>query len=114
MGTVLHHRPPIKIGGNFRSRGKGPHTDVEVRVAYSLLQAETLAFMLDGVRLTHLCIMPRTDDYLIMLKGTRKGKKKIAFLDAPTFRDVVVLAATSLDSGHIPWRDDKPRRQATT
>lgn len=107
-GTKLHHRPPIKIGGKFRSPGKGPHTDVEVRVAYSLLHAETLAYMLDGVTLTHWQIMARDDGYLVMFKGVRKGKKLIAFLDAPTWSDAMVISATTLDSGHVPWKRPKP------
>lgn len=88
--------------------GKGPHDDVEVRVAYALLHAEALAFFLSGVRLTELRLMVRDHVHLVMLKGTRKGKKLIAFVPGNTWRDALTCCATSLDTNAVPWRDDKP------
>lgn len=108
MGTLLAGRPAIKIAGEWRTAGKGPHDDVEVRVAYCLVHAEALVFMLHGVRLTQFRITPRKDSVLVMLKGTRQGKKLVAWFSQPTWRSAVTLAATCMDSGHVDWLDDKP------
>lgn len=52
MRTVINARPPIKIEGHFRRQGKGPHTDVEVRVAYGLIHLPATIFMIDDITLT--------------------------------------------------------------
>ncbi len=106
--TVLNGWPPIKIGGEWRPPGQGPHSDVEVRVAYSLFHAEANAFFLDGVVLTQLGMFKKDDGWLLLLKGTRKRKKLKAWLHARTWRDALVLAATCLDCSHITWTVDSP------
>lgn len=106
--TLLAGKPAIKIAGEWRTPGKGPHSDVEVRVAYSLFHAETNAFFLDGVVLTQMGMFKKDDGWLLLLKGTRKKKKLKAWLHAPTWRDALVLAATCLDSCHLNWTIDAP------
>lgn len=104
--------PPIKIGGEWRPKGKGPHDDVEIRVAYGMFHAPTTAAMMDGVSLHH-CWMSQVDDqWRVMLKGTRRGKPMVAFFYGPSWRDAIVLMVTSLDSGHAAWRTDtKPPKK---
>lgn len=108
MPTGKHRQPSIEIDGAWRTQGRGPHDDPEVRTAYSLLHAETLVFFLTGMELTHFSIIKREADYLVMLKGKRKGVKYVAFLNAATFQGACVLAATSLDSGYLSWKLDTP------
>lgn len=106
--TVLNDRPPIKIGGEWRTQGKGPHDDLEVRVAYSLRHGPALCSFLAGLELTQMSLFKREDGWLVMLKGERPGKQRVAFLNASTFEGALVLAATALDSGNVPWKVDVP------
>ena len=108
MGTVLAGAPSIKIDGEWRPQGKGPHDDVEVRVAYSLRHGETLCRFLSGVELTQLTFFKKPEGWLLMLKGTRGKKKLVAFLMAFTFADALVMAATTMDTGKVPWGPDNP------
>lgn len=102
-------RPPIKIGREWRPNGRGPHDDLEVRVAYSLRQGEALCWFLAGLELTQMSIFKQEDGWLVMLKGERPGAKRVAFLNASTFEGALVLAATAMDSGNVPWKLDTPR-----
>lgn len=108
MPAYLAGRPPIKIGGEWRPQGKGPHSDVEVRVAYSLFHAEVNAFFLDGVKLTQMSLFKKDDGWLLLLKGVRRGRKLKAWFVAPSFRDALVVATTSLDCAHVSWQADTP------
>lgn len=108
MGTNLAGKPPIKIGGRWRPLGKGPHDDLEVRVAYSLRHGETLCGFLAGVELTQFTLFKREDGWLVMLKGVRVGRKVVAFLNAADFSGALVLAATSMDTARVPWKKDNP------
>lgn len=47
------------------------------------------------------------DEWRVMLKGERRGKPVVAFLHAATWRDAIVLCATSLDTGNVLWRPDR-------
>lgn len=111
MLTRTNVEPPIKIGGRWRPAGKGPHDDVEIRVAYSFIHLPNAVFLLDGVSLTDFSLMKREDGWLVMLKGTRRGVKKIAWLHAKTWKEAVTLAATATDSQHTPWADPKPPKR---
>lgn len=106
---VVYGAPPMKIGGELRPPGKGPHDDVEVRVAYSLRHGDVLCAFLAGLELTQMSLFKREDGWLVMLKGERGKKKRVAFMNAGTFADALVLVATSLDTNSVPWREDKPR-----
>jgi hypothetical protein len=66
---------------------------------------------LDDLVFTEFRVLSRDDGYLVMLKGTRLGKKKVAWFHAATYRDAMVLVATSIDSGHADWLLDKPRKR---
>lgn len=101
--------PPIKIGGEWRPPGKGPHDDLEVRVAYALRHGDKLAEFLAGLELTQMTLFKQEDGWLVMLKGKRPGAKRVAFMQARTFADGLVWAATALDTNRVPWRVDKPR-----
>lgn len=107
--TTMAGGPPIKIGSEWRPAGRGPHDDLEVRVAYSLRHAETLCGFLAGVELTQFSLFKRSYGWLLMLKGKRGRKELVAFRPATTFPGALVLAATSLDSGDVPWQADKPK-----
>lgn len=99
--------PPIKIGGEFRGRGKGPHDDVEVRVAYALIHAPTLASFLSNVELREFRINQVDDGWRLMLKGKRGREHQVAFFYAENWRDLVTLAVTSLDTGRVDWYHDR-------
>lgn len=101
--------PPIKIGGEWRTRGQGPQADVEVRVAYSVFHAEANALHVGGVLLTQLSMFKRDDGWLLLLKGTRGERKLKSWIHAETFRGALTLAATSLDCAHVTWSTDHPR-----
>lgn len=102
-------RPPIKNGREWRPNGQGPHDDLEVRVAYSLRHGETLVGFLADLALTQFTLFRKEDGWLIMLKAERGKKKRVAFMNASTFSGALVLAATAMDSGNVPWKEDTPR-----
>lgn len=111
MEPLLARRPPIKIGGEWRVPGRGPHDDIEVRVAYGLIHAPTVARFIHGVVLTQLTVFKTDTGYLGMLKGTRGKRKLVAFIPANTFRAALVAMATSLDAGAVPWGPDNPPKK---
>ncbi len=98
--------PPITIGGQWRPGGKGPHDDIEVRVAYGIFNTPVLTQMLGGVELSQLRVTKVDYGWLIMLKGVRRGRYLVAFFSAPTMRDVFVLMTTCVDIGYVTWKDD--------
>lgn len=106
MGTLLHGAPPIKIGGEWRPSGKGPHDDVEVRVAYSFLHAPTLARFLSGVAITAVWLTVEPGGWRATIKGGRGSKHVVAYLHGASFRDAVTICATSLDTGSLRWWED--------
>ena len=106
MTTILHGRPPIEIGGEWRTKGQSPQEDVEVRVAYSLLNLESNVHYHDNVILTQFRVSKTKEGWYVMLKGTRRGKKLVAFLGADDYRDAVTIAATSTDCQYVPWSAD--------
>lgn len=108
MGRGQERAPTSKDGSRWRRNGKGPHTDVEVRVAYSFIHAPTLAWTLDAVELTHFSMIKKSDGWLAMLKGERPKMTVVAFIHGPTYREALVEAVTMLDSGHVPWAESKP------
>lgn len=109
--TYLHHVPPIEIAGTWRNRGRGPHDDVEVRVAYGLLHLDTVVHFLHGIELTAFALWKKEDEWVVMLKGQGPRKPMIAWLHAPTFKDALVMAATACDSSHVDWAVAKPRKK---
>lgn len=113
MGPVPERRPPSRDAGGWRRRGQGPHDDVEVRVAYALVNAECLARFLDGVTLQEFRVTAMAEDYRVMLKGVRGGKPVVCFLYEATWRDALRLGVTMLDTGRVYWEpDDYPLKNA--
>lgn len=106
MGTLQDHPSPFKNGGQWRTQGKGPHDDLEVRVAYALVNAETIARFLDGVLLQEFRLTALELGYRVMLKGMRGGKPVVAYFYEEAWRDVVRLAVTSLDTARATWTPD--------
>jgi len=105
--------PAIKIAGEWEPPGKGPDVDLERRVAYGLMHIPANALSQDLVTLTEFRMIPRDGGWLVMLKGTRRGKKLVAFIHGPTWRDAMRTATTSVDCGHAVWREDKPKPWST-
>jgi len=99
--------PPSKDGRPWRPPGKGPHDDREVRLAYGLVHLPAVAHFLDGVELQEMRLTLVEEGYRVMLKGKRGNQPKVAFLYANSWKDALILVATTLDSGHSVWWDDK-------
>lgn len=107
--TVEAGWPSIKIDGEWRPPGKGPHDDVEVRVAYSFLHAPALARFLSGVDMDAMWLMAEEGGWRLTIKGKRGERPVVAYFHATSFRNVVTLAATSLDTDRAKWwPDDNP------
>lgn len=107
--TVLHGWPSIKIDGEWKPVGKGPSDDLEVRVAYSFLHAPTLAGFLSGVALTAVWMTVEPGGWRLTMKGVRGKRPVVAYFHATRFRDVIVAAATTLDTASATWwADDHP------
>jgi len=100
--------PSIKIDGEWEPDGKGPDMELERRVAYGLMHVPSNALSQDGVELTEFRLIPTDDGWLVMLKGTRRKKKLIAFVHAPTWRSALRSTTTALDSSHLTWRLETP------
>lgn len=100
--------PSIKIDGEWEADGKGPDMDLERRVAYGLMHVPANAFTQDDVDLSEFRVIPTDDGWLVMMKGTRRGRKLIAFHHAATWRAALRATTTMLDSGHTPWRLESP------
>lgn len=99
----------IKIDGAWRTEGKGPHDDIEVRVAYSFLHGPTLVAFLQGVELEAVWLTIERTGWRMTFKGARAGKHLAAYLHGDSFSEVVTLAATTLDLGKLVWwPDDHP------
>jgi len=107
MGTQARPAPPLNNGGEYRTQGKGPHDDVEVRVAYGLTHAPRHAKWTQNVELREFRITDIGGSWRVMLKGRRKGKAMVAFFNAETWRDAIALSVTSLDTGYVTWRPDR-------
>lgn len=99
--------PQTKVSGTWRTPGKGPHDDVEVRVAYGLVHAPATALFLEGVELREFRITSTAEGARIMLKAKRGKMHVVAFFNADSWRDAIVLALTSLDSQHVVWKPDQ-------
>jgi len=82
--------------------------DLNRRVAYGLMNVPANALSQDGVELTDMRVMKTTDGWLVMLKGTRRGKDLVTFFHEGTFQDALRQMTTSLDSRHAGWRIEKP------
>lgn len=108
MEVEIAGQPPIKIGGEWRSNGQGPDVDLEARVTYGFVHAPAKALKLANVELTHLSLIKKSDGWLVMLKGERPRMTVVAFLHGETYCEALVLAVTSLDSNHVPWKESKP------
>ncbi len=100
--------PSIKIDGEWEPEGKGPPLELERRVAYGLMQIPGNALSQDGVALSEFRLIPTDYGWLVMLKGTRRKKKLIAFCHAATWREALRATTTMLDSGHMTWRLEEP------
>lgn len=82
--------------------------DLERRVAYGLMHLPANALSQDGVELTEFRLIPTDDGWLVILKGTRRGKKLVAFHHATEWRDALRTTTTMVDSSHTPWRLEEP------
>lgn len=82
--------------------------DLERRIAYGLVNLVANAEAQDAVEITVLRMIPRDGGWLLMLKGTRKGRRLVAFTWAETFGAALRICATQVDSGHVDWRVEKP------
>lgn len=106
MTTGITPAPLCKPSGEWRAQGKGPHDDIEVRVAYGLFHTPTVVAFLDGVDLDEMRISKLPHTWRLMLKGRRSGQPLVAFYYADTWRDLIVLMVTSTDSQHTGWQQD--------
>lgn len=107
--TLLASSPPIEIASQWRRNGKGPHDDVEVRVAYALCHVPVMTRMLDGVEFSEFRVTALAEGYRVMVKGTRGKHALVSFYYGDTFRDVLACALTHLDTGRAYWvLDDYP------
>lgn len=82
--------------------------DLEKRVAYGIMHIPANAFAQDKVEITQMRLTPDDDGWLVMLKGTRRGKRLVAFCHEGTWREALRTMTTMLDSGHAVWRVSKP------
>ncbi len=96
----------IYIDGEWRSKGKGPHDDLEIRVAYSFLNLPEYSRWTTQVEVTAVWLTAEEGGWRVSLKGIRRGRPLRAFLHAPDYKAAVVLAGTSVDVGQVEWKHD--------
>jgi len=101
-----------KLSGTWRTRGKGPHDDPEVRLGYGLKHAPANARYKSDVHLREIRVTEVEDGWRVMFKGDRGKRPVIAYVFAETYAIAVVLAVTSLDIGILAWyHDDYPPKR---
>lgn len=105
-------QPRTKVPGTWRTPGKGPHDDLELRVGYGLSHMQVTAAKTGRIYLREFRITEVEDGWLAMVKGDRGKKALVAYFFAETYRGALVSAITSLDTGTAPYRADSypPRR----
>lgn len=79
---------------------------MEVRVAYGLFHLPITSFMLADITLQGMYLSRVGTEWRLMLKGTRGKRYLVAFFYGPSWTEVLTLAITSIDSGHVDWTDD--------
>lgn len=113
MDAQTRRKPPLNNGSEYRTQGKGPHDDVEVRVAYGLTHAARHAKWTQNVELREFRITAVDDGCWVMLKGRRNGTKLVAHFNAGDWKDAIALCVTCLDTGRVSWvLDDYMPRKA--
>jgi len=109
MQTQQKSTPEASKDAAATTRQRSPDLrEVDVRTGLSVLDlVKTLAYM-DAVELEQLRITKKEDGWLLMLKGTFRNQKRIAFVSARRFEDVLQQAVTSADCGYLHWKEDRP------
>lgn len=107
MARTEERRPTSKDDNRWRKQGKGPHDDLEVRVAYALVHIPTLLRFLADITLTAFWITAEEGGWRLTIKGIRRKKPVVAYLHVEAFRDLMGAAATSADSNTLRWWPDK-------
>ncbi len=99
-------KPPSKDGRGLAAPGRGPHDDIEVRVAYILNHAPALTSWVSDVVLKEFRVSVLKDGYRVMVKGKRRKEHVVAFFNADTWSQVLATATTSLDTHYAVWHRD--------
>lgn len=112
MQPPITDRPTSKDVGEWDPPGKGPNSKPEVRMAYGFTHLHTLLYRRDGITLQELRISWIGDIWRMMLKGIRGRRHIVAYFYADEWRDLLMVAVTSVDSGYASWDlDDHPPYQ---
>ncbi len=105
-GTPGNDRPPTEVAGKWRSPGRGPSDDLDLRVGYGLANMPGTARKTSGLAFREFRITEVEDGWLAMVKGDKGRRPVVAFAYAETYRDALLLGLTLLDTGRCWWQDD--------
>ena len=108
MGTIhASLAPSTKVDSQWRPPGKGPHDDIEVRLAYGLIHMPVLTDFLAGITLKEIRVTAVEGGWRVMLKGKRGKEHKVAFFAADTLRGALMEAVTTVDINYTEWHPDR-------
>lgn len=106
MVHPLTDTPSIKIDGELELPVTPVDAHVAVRVARGLGNLHTVCYVHEGVTLQELRISWIGSTWRLMLKGKRRRRPVVAYFYADEWWDLLVVAVTSVDSGHVGWDTD--------
>lgn len=85
------------------------YLELEGRVAAGLLDMCKNAFWMYAVDVTGMFCFRTEDGWLAMVKGSRNGKRVVAYFNGPTYPAALELMITSIDSKHVSWWPDNKK-----
>jgi len=80
--------------------------DASRLVDYLLILPEDFAWY-TGAELTGFVVSKKPDSWLLIVKATVRGQRKVAFFDAETIQDAFRYFYVNLKGGTIGWKDDR-------
>lgn len=108
MGKAKTNRPAgIELPVGYSPKKAESWRGKERRAARGLLALVQNASYMYAVQVYDVRFTRRDEGWLVMVKGKRYGAYLIAFFNAPRFAEALIYVATSMDSKHVDWFEDR-------
>jgi len=80
------------------------------RAVMTLRDAEHWVTAAYGAELRELCVSKTEDGWLVRIKANYAGKKRVAWINAPSLAAGIIYAGLGLDEKSLRWKPDKYKR----